>query len=173
MLNVLVAVASERTYIGIDNGTTGSIGIIVCDPHISHVEIFDTPTFTEQNYTKAKKNVSRIDCVTLYDRLDQHTAKNPIALIERPMINPTRFQASLSAIRALEATLILIERLKIPYDYIDSKAWQKMLLPKGIKGSAELKKASAQKGKKMFPSIERKKDFDGLLIAYYAKEKTL
>lgn len=84
------------------------------------------------------------------------------------MINPGRFRATVSAIRALEATLIIIEDLKLPYKYIDSREWQKALLPKDLE-KEELKKASLQIGKRMFPNInfDSFTDADGLLIAKY------
>jgi hypothetical protein len=87
------------------------------------------------------------------------------------MVNSTRFNATLSAIRALEATLIALEESQFPYEYIDSKEWQKLLLPKGLKGSDELKKASLDVGKRMFPELEIKKDADGLLIAEFMRRK--
>jgi hypothetical protein len=87
------------------------------------------------------------------------------------MINSTRFNASLSAVRALEATLIALEQFQFRYEYIDSKEWQKLLLPKNIKGSDELKKASLDIGKRMFPDLDIKKDADGLLIAEYMRLK--
>jgi hypothetical protein len=95
-----------------------------------------------------------------------------IAYIERPMVNPTRFQATASALRALEATLIILEELKIPYIYVDSKEWQKDLLPKELKGE-ELKEASLNIGKRLFPKIDFTgfKDADGLLIAEWGRRK--
>jgi len=66
-----------------------------------------------------------------------------------------------------------LEDAQWPYEYIDSKEWQKVLLPKGIKGSDELKKASLDIGKRMFPTLKIKKDADGLLIAEYLRRKYL
>jgi hypothetical protein len=77
----------------------------------------------------------------------------------------------LSAVRALEATLIAVEQHQFRYEYIDSKEWQKELLPKNIKGSDELKSASLDVGKRMFPELNIKKDADGLLIAEYLRRK--
>ena len=76
------------------------------------------------------------------------------------------------AVRAFEATIVALEQLHIPYQYIDSKEWQKALLPKGCKGK-ELKKASHDIATRLFPVITLKKneDADGLLIAEYAKRK--
>jgi hypothetical protein len=77
-----------------------------------------------------------------------------LAVIERPMINPMRFQASVSAARSLEATLIAIESLGIPRMYVDSRQWQKALLPHWCKGP-ELKHASADIGCRLFPDRKR------------------
>jgi hypothetical protein len=87
------------------------------------------------------------------------------------MVNSARFSASMSAVRCLEATLIAIEEVGFSYQYVDSKEWQKLLLPKGLKGSDELKKASFDVGKRMFPTLAIKKDADGLLIAEYLRRK--
>ena len=48
-------------YIGIDNGVTGSIGIV--DDESS--EFYHTPVKNELSYTKAKKWIDRIDSVML------------------------------------------------------------------------------------------------------------
>ena len=97
--------------------------------------------------------------------------------LERPMVNPGRFQATASALRAMEATLIVLEMFKLPLQYVDSKQWQKALLPSGIKGPAELKKASMDIGCRMFPHlseiIKKQGDADGLLIAEWARRSQL
>ncbi len=91
------------------------------------------------------------------------------------MVNPTRFKATTSALRALEATLCVIELLRYPYTYIDSKEWQRELLPSAIKGGPELKKASMQIGCRMFPKhkekIIKQKDADGILLAEFCRRK--
>jgi hypothetical protein len=69
--------------------------------------------------------------------------------------------------------LIALEESQWAYEYIDSKEWQKSLLPKGLKGSEELKKASLDVGKRLFPSLDIKKDADGLLIAEYLRRKNV
>lgn len=158
----------NKSYIGIDNGVTGSIGII----SENCVEFFITPTITQQNYTKKKANISRIDYNSLYVLLEPFQNTNCFVLLERPMVNPARFMASTSALRALEATLIIIEQLHLPFSYIDSKEWQKALLPQGIK-SDQLKKASLDIGSRLFPqfieTFKQHKDADGLLIAEYCR----
>jgi len=164
-----------KHYIGIDNGVTGTIAIQTSD---GEKFLFGIPTKSEQNYTKKKGNVTRIDVIKLKNIFDTYIGddfSNSMLLLERPMVNPTRWAASLSAIRALEATLNVLEILKIPYAYIDSKEWQKVYLPSGLKGSAENKKASMDIGCRLFPSFKdrilKHKDADGLFISEYCKLK--
>ena len=129
-----------KIWIGIDNGTTGTIGIIDESGKVYHFD--KTPTIKGQDYTKMKKNISRINSLELKQLLEMYVPGDDLivkVLLERPMVNPTRFQSTVTALRAFEATLVIIETLNFPYQFIDSKEWQKELLPKGIKGSEELK----------------------------------
>jgi hypothetical protein len=162
----------SKVYIGIDNGVTGTIGVVGDDiqPQICH-----TPVKKEQNYTKKKDIVTRLDANGFADIIKQFDAKDVMIVMERPMVNPTRFKATTSALRCFEAQLILIEHLGLAYCYVDSKDWQRELLPKGIKGADEQKKASKDIGKRLFPRLADFKhpDFDGLLIAEYARRKNL
>src|SRR5690554_3644941 len=80
--------------IGIDNGVTGSIAIIDGD----EVKLYPTPVFKTVNYTKKVGNITRIDYQELRDILRPYAQYRPIAKIERPMVNPGRFKASISAI---------------------------------------------------------------------------
>lgn len=153
-------------FLGIDNGVSGSIGIV---NQTSSVYL-SMPIKRVLNYTKSKQFLNRIDVDNLRLILSAYSSLEMLCLVERPMINPTRFKATVSAIRALEATIIVLEALKIPYQYIDSKEWQKSLLPSGLRGP-ELKLASLEVGKRLFPSINFKgcKDADGLLIAEHGR----
>lgn len=169
----------HRIYIGIDNGVTGTIAWV---SNIHPPGFIETPVKSEQNYTREKKNVTRIDTksleAVLFELMDcaQVSPEECIAVIERPMVNPTRFMASCSALRALEATLIVLENLGIPRMYTDSRAWQKKLLPQGCKGE-DLKRASEDIGLRLFPSlgpvIKKHKDADALLIAEWARREDL
>ena len=158
----------NKTYIGIDNGVTGAIGILT---GAGERFLIPTPVKKEQSYTKTKQNISRIDFMKLYDILKKYNDNSLIA-IERPFVNPSGFKATVSAMRALEATLIAIEMLDISYIYVDSKEWQKQLLPAGYKGK-ELKRVSGEIGQRLFPEltdeINRQKDADALLIAEFAR----
>jgi hypothetical protein len=166
----------NKLYIGIDNGISGTIGCI-CN---NQTWFFETPIKKEQNYTKAKANISRIDFNKLESKfieiLKESNCDNVICLIERPMVNPTRFKATTSALRALEATLNVVESLDLPYQYEDSKKWQRELLPKGSQ-KEQLKKDSLDIGCRLFPQhkelIIKHKDADGILMAEYAKRNNL
>lgn len=157
-----------RTYIGLDNGVSGSIGII----NDNGPKLFKTPIKNQLSYTKTKQNINRIDVPELILLLQPFASPQTKLWIERPMVNPTRFKATMSAIRALEATLIALEILQMPYEYIDSKEWQKHLLPEGLKGDA-LKPASLDIGRRLFPSIDFKgfNDADSLLMAEYQRRR--
>jgi hypothetical protein len=162
-------------YIGIDNGVTNNgIGVINSK---GEAELYKLPIKKELSYTKEAKHISRIDfegLMELFGDIIGDFSDHQVKVgLERPMVNSTRFNATLSAIRALEATLIALERSQFPYEYIDSKEWQKVLLPKGLKGSDELKAASLDIGKRLFPSLDIKKDADGLLIAEYMRRRDI
>jgi len=159
------------SFLGCDNGTTGNIGVIAP----SETLYFPMPVKKELNYTKQKQFLHRVDVEKLFGwmkALKETNSEGCFCLVERPMINPQRWKPSMSAIRCLEATLIVLELLKIPFQYIDSKQWQKELLPKGLKKD-ELKKASLDIGKRLFPQIDwtKFKDADGLLIAEWGQRK--
>lgn len=154
------------SYIGIDNGTSGTIGVIT--EH--HNYFWKTPTKKEQDYTKKKQNITRIDVVALDELLNRF--ENPFAVLERPFTGKY-VKTMLNGMRALEATLTFLESNGIGHVFIDSKAWQRDLLPQGIKGSTDLKKASRDIGVRMFPQhkelIMKHGDADGILIAEYAR----
>jgi len=153
-----------KTYIGVDNGTSGSIAILN-----NSAKLFKTPIKIEPSYTKTKQSISRVNFPKLLKILELED-KNSIVILERPMVNPTRFKASASALRCLEATLIAIEQLGYSFMYCDSKNWQSELLPQGCK-KEELKPTSLAIGKRLFPHIDFTgfKDADSLLIAEWAR----
>jgi len=122
---------SMRIFIGIDNGVSGAITILSeSGVVLRHIK---APVKNCLNYTKKKAFHNRVNFKALYNTL-QDLRHNAFCMIERPMVNPMRWVASVSAIRCLEATEILLEELQIPYQFIDSKEWQKVLLPSGLKG---------------------------------------
>jgi hypothetical protein len=163
---VLSKQTQMNNYVGIDNGVSGSIGVL---PHNGTPYWVPMPVRSELNYTKAKKNITRIDVVKLEKELERFANLQVLVGLERPMVNPGRFQATASALRALEATLIVLERLGLPYRYLDSKEWQKTQLPSGLKGE-ELKKASLDVGRRYWPYIKFKPDADSMLLARHLKQ---
>jgi hypothetical protein len=163
----------KTVYIGIDNGVTGSIGFINSDGDSLQVK---TPVKKVMNYTKSvKRFVSRVEYKDLKSTLSSmiKDADRIICRVERPFINGQMFQASMSAARAHEATEICLEELKIPFDYIDSKKWQRALFPTGTTGKKELKLASKTIGERLYPNanVHSHPDCDGLLIAEYLKRR--
>jgi hypothetical protein len=173
---------NEITYCGIDNGVTGSIGIV----RQGFASMLLMPTKSELSYTKKSRHVTRIDWKMLRELFCTNLplGASPVdgsksvvkVFFERPMVNPGRFQATASALRALEATLIVLEAFKLPLQYVDSKQWQKVMLPSGLKGD-QLKKASWDIGRRLWPNlsgtINRRGDADGLLMAEWARRERL
>jgi len=154
-------------YIGIDNGVTGTIGIIYEDGKSAFIE---TPVFKERSYTKDEQFIHRIDYKNIIDNIPKG-----LVLIERPMVNPRAFKSTSSALRALEATLISLEIVGCEYKYIDSKEWQKEFFSSSVIGHDKMKEASMKVGIDLFPNhtskIQKHGDADGLLIAEYARRK--
>lgn len=161
----------SKIWAGIDNGVSGSIGIV--GEGIDAV-FTSTPTKKEQDYTKAKKIATRLDYSKFMELFSGLNKDDICVVMERPLVNPSRFVATASALRCHEAELIMIELLGCKHMFIDSKEWQKAMLPKGCSGE-ELKKASLDIGNRLFPQFEDVKhpDRDGLLIAEYARRKNL
>lgn len=155
----------------IDNGTTGSMGFYGYEGAIA---FFLTPVKKEQDYTKKKQEVARLDASEFARLLIEVKGKeNMEVVIERPLVNPTLFKATVHAVRCYEATITALELLGIGYRVVDSKDWQRGLLPSsGKKGtdSKTLKKESMDIGIRMFPQFEelirKHKDADGILGAY-------
>jgi hypothetical protein len=171
---------SELIYVGVDNGVSGSVAAV--NETGSRSVVASTPTFSEQDYVKAKQNVTRVDTGDLHNWFQDvivatygGTGKVRVVL-ERPMIFPGRFRATLSAIRAWEATLIVLAEFPWPRIVVDSRGWQKEMLPQGCKGP-ELKVASVQVGCRLFPDhadwIQDQGDADSLLLAEYARRNKL
>ena len=202
MSNVIkypVKQVTQQTYIGIDNGVSGSVAVVGTDGVLLHYG--PTPVVRRLNYTKAKEFLNRVDGVALAAILAPY-AQHGSVVIERPMINPMRWTATVSAIRCDEATLIVLESLGMRYCYVDSKEWQKEMLPhrpelkkpaklfktataeekaaQKILAAAHKKANEARKketktlslevGKRLFPHVKFSKDADAALMAEWARK---
>lgn len=176
MVGMAQSPLEEIVYVGIDNGVSGSIGIV----KQNNAQMIVIPTRSELSYTKAKRNITRVNWQGLRQVFLEHCPLGTWGgrgivrvLLERPMVNPMRFQATASALRAMEATLVVIEMFKLPLQYVDSRQWQKVMLPSGLKGADQLKKASHDIGMRMFPHlaaiIDKHGDADGLLMAEWGR----
>lgn len=155
---------TNRVFMGIDNGVSG--GITILNESAGVILHIKTPVKNCLNYTKTKAFFNRVDVLKMREAF-LYAGSDSFCMIERPLVNPGRFKATISAIRCLEATLILLEERGIPYSYIDSKEWQKALLPSGLKGD-ELKRAAEQVCKRWFPKIDIV-NADSMLIAEYCR----
>lgn len=163
-------IENMSTFIGIDNGVSGSIGIV----SDGIAKLYPTPVKRVLNYTKKKSYVNRVDVDELKNMLMFYLPDHPMINLERPMVNPGRFAATASALRAFEATIIALEQVGLGYQIVDSKQWQKQFLPVDIKGAANLKKASMERGIQMFPYLEEKikkqGDADGIFLALFSNQ---
>lgn len=168
--------AGPKIYCGVDNGSSGSVAII--SPGLAPFWM-PTPVVRCRNYQKVEKHLNRVDAEKLFDILHDRVydpvmkGATALVLLERPYCNPHGFNASLLAARALEATLVVVDLLGLSYQFVDSKEWQSVMLPKGIIGRDELKAASAVAGRQLFPDTKFKKDADSLLMAEWANRKRL
>ena len=181
-----------KYFIGIDNGITGSICIL--DENGKCLHYVPTPVQKTLNYTKEKEYVARVIVKEMAELLQPY-AKSATVVLERPMINPLRWKASVSAIRCDESTRGILEALGAKTIYVDSKEWQTPMLPnrKAVprlaKGAtltektaqkkltaafaSETKELSLMVAQRLFPHITFKKDGDAALIAEWARKNNL
>lgn len=168
---------SHKIYVAVDNGNTGTIAWVGENVHPT---IIETPVRKEQSYTKKAQKMTRLDHERwrdlLLDLLKGIDPSDIMVVMERPFTG--RFSgANVSAARTFEVTLVIVEQLKLPHIIIDSRQWQKVMLPAGIKGSENLKAASGTIGLRLFPDqekvIKKHKDADALLMAEWARRAGL
>lgn len=168
-------------YVGVDNGVTGWMAAL--DPRTGAlVDLRPVPTYREVKETKAGGFETHIQPDELEQAFLDIKAKfgsletRVKVVYERPMINPMRFVATISAVRADEVLRVILARLSLPKVRLDSKQWQAALLPTGLKGP-ELKKASKDVALRLFPEwrerMAKAKDGDAILIAEFARRMNL
>lgn len=158
-----------KVWIGIDNGISGTVGIIKDNGQYNFCNI---PVFLKTDYQKKSNHyITRLDYVRFKNLLDENIdyGDEVKVLIEYPLVNPKLFKSTISAVRCLESLEIVLEEYGLDYDFIQAREWQKYL---GIKGDTKIQ--SANKGIELFSKckvkIEQHGDADGLLIAQYLKE---
>ncbi len=165
----------NQVTVGIDNGVTGTIGIV---SGLTGSVFCKTPVRKTLDFQVSKSHwLNRLDGHALKEILYNYKEHAQVGFedfhvyLENPSVNKMRWTASMSAIRCWEATLIILEDLRIKHEFLTSKPWQSVILPAGIKGTPQLKEASKQIGIRLFPEhkqfIEKHGDADGILIAEY------
>lgn len=182
-----------KLVIGLDNGATGTVCSII--PEMNYIDFIQTPSIISLDYPKDLQYISRIDINELSKWIKKKIKKakkfynQPIKMIvvmQRPMVNPQRFKQSGNALRALEATIIMLQSLQIDYVIIDSKKWQHYFFGKNTM-ILDLKAQSMKKGlqilnnykirvkdKELMSDIIKKHgDADGMLICQFAVEKMI
>lgn len=180
---------------GMDNGSTGTLCCLVKEDK-DYINFIETPSFQELDYTQELQTINRIDLKKIKDWIENNINNvkkiinndniKCVAILQRPMVNPQRFKQSLHAIRAFEATLILLEMCNIEYIIIDSKKWQHYFFGKnttqidlkfesmklGLNIINDIKQNEKEK-ELMLNCIKKHGDADGLLISKYGMEKLI
>lgn len=140
--------------IGIDNGTSGAIGIF--DTKTYKTILIELPIKTEQNYTKTKQSITRIkfsELLPIFKNIDKSDGVR--VYLERPF-TAFNFHATTAAARCLESVLIALELAELPFEYIDSKQWQKGLLPTI---STNVERAATMTDKEYSDAVKKKKQW--------------
>lgn len=164
--------------IGLDNGTTGSLAVY--DTNLNIMAMHNLPVKNGLDYTKKAKHITRIDHPGMCELLTQiksGTNNDIHVYMEKPFTGGAMFmQNSIKAFRCFEAELIALEECEIGYTVINSKDWQKHIIPKGIKGSKELKKAALEIARRLYPYLSEKLNLgnaDSVLIAHHFKTEAI
>lgn len=145
---------NTRVVIGIDNGSTGAIGVLGLEKAL----YVKTPVVKVRDYKKAASYVTRVDHVKLkeflYSVLSRTTDVS--VLLEPPMVNIFTFKATASALRALETTLVVLEQLGLSavnpgdiasgYQFVLAKDWQAEVFKDVIVPMKARLKAQGDKG---------------------------
>lgn len=162
-----------RVTIGIDNGSSGSLGILRSDaePYFEPVPVEDYLHYGKKG--SIGKRLDRFRLATTLNLIanlgDPDEPKQVRVFVERPFSGKF-INSVVPAHRFFEATVITLEDLRLGYEVIDSQVWQKPVLGK-VTGSAELKLASKLRGIQLYPKLKdvitRQGDADGLLIAHH------
>lgn len=129
------------------------------------------PVTDVQDFYRCKSIISRVRSMDLLGLL----APLPVeyatrAIIERPA-SSMPFSRHVGTVRRLEAVLVVLELLTIPYEFVDAKEWQRTVLPSGLKAGAPTRRASMDIGKRLFPqhseTINSIGHADALLLAEF------
>lgn len=159
-----------RLTIGIDNGASGSVGLIRSDGATGFVL---TPTLQSLTYGKQGGFMTRLNRAELRETIKGYlTPQTSVRVyVERPFTGKF-YKAVVSGMRFHEALVCLCEDMNWPLTTVDSREWQKAIL--GNVAAKQTKVASRLRGIERFPQftglIRKQGDADGLLIAQHYHE---
>lgn len=151
-----------RYRIGIDNGTTGRVTVL--DENGALIDYFQKPLRTHRLHTKEYATRQRIDVQRYKDKLRSYADGR--VLFERPFAG-TRVKAVVSGETCLEAEMIALEQLGIPYSFCASTDWQPRFL--GV-SSEDTKVVSLRKGRERWGYVDFEDDADSAFIALLLHE---
>lgn len=154
-------------YVGIDNGSTGTIGIYV--PSKEKALVFRTPLLEHDVGGTWRLNFEALTAkMFVWLRsigIDLLTANVQVA-IEPPMMAAKRWYSTLINIRLDEAFIQYCEAHSFPWEYMRPQHWQEILGPKDKAAQYLLQHLDTRIGDKVDES-----DIDGLAIAYVLSQK--
>lgn len=190
--------------LGIDNGVSGSFALM--DPS-GNIRVFShVPTYKERKWTKpkVKKLKSGVkhtyDYITLIDidafqrMLVPYTSviTDIHCFLERPAISYAAawsMKTSISAAMSWANVVYVLKRLQIPRTDVDSKDWQRILIPEAMGENNKeymktlkagdrnklLKEASDMNAKEIWPKFVGKElgDGDSINLCEYGRRKLL
>lgn len=119
---------SDIRIFALDNGTSG--GYAVMDLNGRLLAAASVPVITEQDYTKMKKQITRLDVKWMLDIIENRLPdpKKALVVLERPYTFKG-YKQVVAAARCHEATLIAFDLANVPKEsitIIDSRAWQRV-----------------------------------------------
>lgn len=170
---------SSGVYVGIDNGSTGSIGYMA-GTYTSLLPM----TEMCRRYTGNRKGTGlELDPITFDDYIKQiqkvHGHIEMVA-IEKPFTNPRNVMTMVAARGMFAAIQAILELNRVPYIVVGAQEWQKKFLNGAVtaeanKGEKETKLRSRILGSQRWPElanpIKRQKDADALWLALHAKQQ--
>lgn len=160
----------HNVYIGVDNGLSGAIGILFAGSgQATRPENEHHPMVT-RSATIAGKDGRRLHYKAVRDTFNRFSDAGAIIILEYPFRGQNS-RAVGYGMAAWECVMIAAEVAAIPVHHVAAKTWQKELFG-GIKGTAELKKASRVYGETLWPWLKPNKgahggDFDAMMLALY------
>ena len=172
--------SSSSVFIGIDNGSTGSIGIQVYNANgvRTKYRFMETPTFMMQDYQKRAKRISQLDFDVLRRMLRRYRDEG--CEIHTAMERPTTgkfFNTMICAARIHQQYIDLFTFMRVPMpQVIDSKQWQEKFLPHGTRKEG-LKRASLELALRRWPKyadvMSKHKDADGMWICEWMRKEIM